>query len=101
MPSRQDDRSGGDGSYSNGEPLRFGYANGYRIRVNEPEIEAMESLDITLPERVYERLQARAAASELSIGNIVADALDEFLTMIEKCDPAARAVARNLAFEDD
>ena len=61
----------------------------------------METVKITISDRIYQLLEAYASKNGLSQSSIVEAAVEEFLDIVESCDPEARAIARDLSLTDE
>jgi len=74
----------------------------YLWRVNaELDFQPMETVVVTVSDRIYQLLQTYASANDLSQSSIVETAVEAFLDIVERCDPDARAIARKLSVTDE
>ena len=61
----------------------------------------METVSFAVSNRIYLLMQSHAAEHGLKLSALVELALEDFLDIIERCDPEARAVARALSLTDE
>ena len=61
----------------------------------------MEIVSVSISNRIHQLLQAHSIAHHVSVSAVVETALDDFLTLVERCDPEAREVARKLSLTDE
>ena len=74
----------------------------YLWRVSRAErSQPIEKLSINVSNRIYLLLQAQAAALACNPSSIVETALEDFMDIVEQCDPEARAIARALSITDE
>ncbi len=63
----------------------------------ENDDEATEIVTVSVPHSIYLVLRAYATFQHVTESSIVETALENFLDIVERCDPEARAVALSLS----
>jgi hypothetical protein len=53
-------------------------------------------LTLSLSRHIFRKLELLAAAAQVDIGNVIDAALDDYLAVIERCDPEVRILVREL-----